>query len=433
MSSANTEIDDSRKPIAWSFSVKEREFYGAQTTYDFSSVCNDIRIIGATVGGIQVSGRATNTNPASNCNVARIGYRTFTETQSKYYTYEQCNELARYYLRQKTIVQQQVTFTTTPIYHLSEDMLISMLRPEISDIPELYLVTGFSLPLGGLGPMTINAVSVGDLDIYNNWNASYKLSVFASQFDALTYEYQDDSIPPLPQSTALTNPYDIIEVPEGAFVTFTVNIDPASSGYGYTISSALLNGVALDHDGQSCSFNMPRYNSRLVFILTAISGDDLDYTYTGASTSSSVVDGSRAWKVIKFTSSGVLTINPDQIEKGISADIWARGAGGGASAAAGAVHGYDISEADVVLDTSVVTITVGSGGIYGADRGRAGSSSSWGTLLNAPGGAGAGSVVSNLGGKLEKIFGLVEDTTTGKGGTVGAAGNDGAVWLRIAT
>ena len=422
--SANTDDDDSVKPVAWQFSVNEREFYGYTTSFNINEMCNDVRIIGAVVNGAQVSGRATNTNPASDYNVFRVGYNTYTETRSKYYTYEQCNELARYYLKRKTIEQRQVSFSTTPIYHLNEDMTITLLRPEVSHMPEQYIVTGYTLPLGGTGAMTINAVSVNDLSLYDKWDAHHSLSVLCSQIGELTCEYGTNSV------TTLTNPYNIVEIPEGTTVTFTVS--KPTGGTAYRISSAVLNGVALDHNGTTCSFAMPNYDSKLVFILTATSGNDVTYTYTGQSSVETVTSGSRSWKQIMFTTSGTLSLDATQVENGITADIWVRGGGGGGSAEAAGKNGYDVSEAGVRLDSATIAITIGTGGQAGTTRGRAGGGSSWGTLLQAPGGSAGGSAVTNNGGTLEKVFGLTEDTTHGKGGEKNAAGANGCAWLRIA-
>lgn len=422
--SANTDEDDTTKPVAWQFTIKEREFYGYTTTFNINDMCNDVRVIGAVVNGTQVCGRATNTNPASDYNVARVGYNTFTETKSQYYTYDQCNELARYYLKQKTIEQRSVSFTTTPIYHLNEDMTITLLRSEVSHVPEQYLVTGYTLPLSCTGSMTINAVSVNDLSLFDKWDAHHSLNVLCSQIGELTCEYGTS------QTTQLTNPYNIYEIPEGIKVTFSVNVP--TDGAGYRISAVTLNGVALDHDGTSCTFAMPNYDSKIVFILTATSGTDLTYSYTGKSTVSTVTSGNRSWKQIAFTSSGVLTLDSTQVENGITADIWVRGGGGGGSSSAAGKNGYDSSETGVQLDSSTVTITIGTGGASGTERGRTGGGSSWGTLVQAAGGAGGGSAVTNNGGTLKDIFGLTADTTSGAGGTAGSAGADGCVWLRVA-
>lgn len=420
---SNSDVKDSTRPIAWKFSVNEKEFYGATFTHNFNDMCNDVRIVGATVNGIQVTGRATNNNPASNCCVARVGYHTYTETQSKYYTYEQCNELARYYLRQKTIVQKQVSFSTTPIYHISEDMLISLLRPEISGIPEMYLVTGFSMPLTSTGAMTINAVSVSDMDIFDHWDASHTLTVLSSDLGALTCEYGNS------QTASLTNPYEIVEIPEGSTVSFAVSVP--SGGTGYTISSVILNGVAIDHNGQSCSFTMPKYDSKITFIFTAVTGTNLTYSYTGTSSVITQTEGSHSWTILKFTTSGTLTLNAAQIESGITVDIHARGAGGGANDTSPGLNGYDASEASIKLSSTTVDITVGAGGAYSSSRGSSGGASSWGTLVQAPGGPGAG-YSAGTGGSLESLFGILT-STYGTGGAIGNAGLQGAVYLRIAS
>ena len=177
---------------------------------------------------------------------------------------------------------------------------------------------------------------------------------------------------------------------------------------------------------------MPNYDSKLVFILTATSGNDVTYTYTGQSSVETVTSGSRSWKQIMFTTSGTLSLDATQVENGITADIWVRGAGGGGSAEATGKKGYDVSEAGVRLDSATVAITIGTGGQAGTTRGRVGGGSSWGTLLQAPGGSAGGSAVTNNGGTLEKVFGLTEDTTHGKGGEKNAAGANGCAWLRIA-
>lgn len=642
---ANSDVKNTDRPIAWEFSVNERELYSATFMHDFNAMCNDVRVIGATVNGVQVTGRATNRNPASDCCVARVGYHTHTETQSKYYTYEQCNELARYYLRRKTIIQKQVTFTSTPLYHLNEDMLVTLLRPEISGIPELYLVTGFTMPLGGTGAMTINAVSVSDIDIFENWDAAYSLTVLCSHGGAIIYEtgeqpsfsstadvtytlmdannieysthlsalsaaptqvsnhtlwfdnssgypatstnmyeylsgsqftklnntvyvssttpsnpsdqdfwfdssssshflyiyfsefggfvplsldsYIEDSVEPFcgqdgymyidtsqtpcvmkrytasnatwgsiithvkiatdgidtdfsvndevtinPTPFGETSDVKIVsdvgegyitvvacmpfmthidsgeititksgdrqlpssitkfEVPQNQVVTFTVS--PPVGGITYTISKVTLNGIAIDHNGQTCSFEMPKYDSTINFVLSGINGADLIFTYSGTSSISTLTEGSRSWKVVTLSTSGILEFDADQVANGIILDIHARGAGGGSNSTASGLNGYDVSVNSVYIDYPSITINVLDGGVYNSDRGRFGSESSWGGYtVYAPGGPGAGNNSGN-GGQLQNIFGLIENTTYGSGGSIGNAGTKGAVWFRIA-
>ena len=423
--SAQTDIVDYNRPIAWEFSVLEREFMGASYTHQMSSIYNDVKVIGAVVDGTQIQGRATNKNPRSDTSVDKIGYRTYVISDEKYHSFTLANEAAKYELRKRTMLQKAVSFTASPIYHINEGDLITLVRPEISTTPEKYIVVGYSLPLGTGGAMTINAVSVSDIDIYDKWLPSYGLSVFYSQIGVLKLTYDDTEVD-------LSNPYTVSEIPAGAQVSFETTGTPA-----YTISSVILNGTPLPHTGTSCSFTMPDFDSRIVFSFTPTSGSDVSFTYTGeyeeitdGSLGYKIMNGSK-YKLIKFTSSGTLTFDSTQLSAGIVGDIHCRGGGGSANATTAGSNGYDSFEKDVQLQD--VEVVVGTGGEYSDTKGKRGLASSFGTLVQAPGGGQAVGDSSGQGGTLSKIFGSdYSDTTTGKGGAVGNAGSSGAVWMRIA-
>lgn len=436
--SANTEIKDCDRPIAWEFSLNEREFYGGSFTYNTNDLCNDVRIIGAVSNGMQVQGRATNTNPRSPCNVQTIGYNTHTETQSKYYSFEQCNDLAKYYLRKKTMLQRQISFTSTPIYHLQENNLITLLRPDVSGLPELYLVTGFNLPIGGVNAMTINAVSVEELDIFDKWLTNHTLTIYCSEHDELTVYYDG-----IAKQTVVENPFDLVQIPAGATVTFSVtsekpDLEDATNEDGeviesivYNIANARLNGGYLPHGAKSCSFTMPAYDAKIVISLTAVAGDEFTYSYTGAHESTDVEIDGISYKLIKLSSSGKITLDKEQIDKGIVCDVWARGAGAGGNAQAKGGNGYEASEYGLPLTDEVIEVEIGTGGATTATKGRIGGTTYFGDSVAAPGGTGANGSAEGTGGTLKNLFGSIEEKTVGIGGDKNAAGTDGAVWLRI--
>jgi hypothetical protein len=159
-----TDILDSTKPVLWNFKLTESEFLGSSTTALLTDVYNDIKVVGAMVNGLQASGRATNRNPVSDTCVQRIGLKTFPITNSKYYADQQCQEIADYELKKRTILQKSIAFRSSQMYHLQENQLITLLRPEISVMPIPYLINGFVLPIGAMGEMSINATSVNELN-----------------------------------------------------------------------------------------------------------------------------------------------------------------------------------------------------------------------------------------------------------------------------
>lgn len=157
------DIEDSSKPILWTFTPAEKEFMAEQSQSDFTSWYNDVMVVGYIINGHQAYGRVQNKNLSSPTSVQFNGLKTKEPYQdTTYYTDEQCIELANYYLKRLTILQRNVTITSAPIYHLRENRLIDCVRPYTFE-KEPLLINGFSLPLGTTGTMEINATSINDL------------------------------------------------------------------------------------------------------------------------------------------------------------------------------------------------------------------------------------------------------------------------------
>lgn len=426
--SVQTDIQDYNKPSMWDFSIDEKELFAAQFTSNMTSMYNDVRVVGAVLNGTQIKGHAKNTNPISDCNIQRVGAKTFLSNQAKYYSYDQCDQLAKYELKKRTMLQKSVGFSSSPIYHLQENTIVTLLRPDVSSVRNRYLITGFSLPLGGIQPMSISAVSVNEFDIYHNWLTHHTLTVFCSQIEALTLTYSNESGETV--VTGLTNPYLIEEIPAGYEVSFNVSTDPSAIGYGYTITSATLNGVALSHNGITCKFNMPSYDSQLVFQLSATDGKDFSYTYTGTCEDTTQVMNGITYRLLKMTTSGTFTVDENQLSEGVTCDVWLRGGGGGGNSSKAGKNGYDAYLYDTKIENS--EIVVGDGGATGETSGRRGVDSSFGGLLTATAGGPATKSSTGTGGKMEKIFGFIEDADSGKGGDIGAAGSNGVCYIRIA-
>lgn len=422
--STQTDVDDYSRPVLWEFSTEEKELFGIQFTNDMVNTYNDIRITGAVVNGIQVRGRATNTNPASDTNVSRIGYKTYQETKSKYSTYSQCNEYAKYNLKKKAQLGRTANISCSPIYHLQENCIVSVLLSDISKLPIRCLISGYSLPIGGTGAMTIDVSTLNEHDIYYNWLTANDLNVLCADIGALKVTYGSG-----PTTAALTNPYKIKEIPSGSTVLFSV-VTGSGGGFSYTIHSAKLNGIPLPHNGVSCSFVMPEYESDIVFQLSATAGNDFSFTYTGSYTDTTLAIDGVTYRLLTFTSSGTFTPNATQITNGVLADVWVRGAGGGGNSSSKGKNGYDESEYAVKLTSGAITI--GSGGAAGTQAGSNGGSTSVGSSISVAGGYGATSYNSSSEGSLSPVFGSITNTTNGAGGAINASGNSGICYIRIA-
>ena len=156
------DIVDSSKPILWTFTPNEQEFLSEDSSHDFGTFYNDIIVIGYTTNGKQAKGRAQNTNTASPTAIPIVGIKTYPPYEdAAYYTDEQCNELAEYYLKRQTIKQRSVQISSAPMFHLRENRLIECVRPYTME-KEALLISGYDLPIGTTGTMSITATSVNE-------------------------------------------------------------------------------------------------------------------------------------------------------------------------------------------------------------------------------------------------------------------------------
>lgn len=163
---SSEDISDATKPVMWEYKLTEKEFLGGTYAYKMSDVYNVVRVVGAILNGAQAKGEAINDNIASPTSIySSLGKRVRPlETNSNCYADSQCQELAEYRLKRLTILQNSVSFESSPMYHFQENSLVLMNRPDRNSAEKTrHLINGFSIPIAQTGIMTINATSVHDV------------------------------------------------------------------------------------------------------------------------------------------------------------------------------------------------------------------------------------------------------------------------------
>lgn len=159
------DILDTEKPVQWEFTPTEKQFLGANYTSKNTEVYNDVIIVGESLSNYgYVAGRAQNLDPSSDTNVNIIGRKTLRESAAGYYTGRQCEALAEFKLKRQSILQKSVTIQSGQIFHLNENQIVTIQRPDKEGAPvERHLVTGFTRPIAQTGPMQISATSVNEM------------------------------------------------------------------------------------------------------------------------------------------------------------------------------------------------------------------------------------------------------------------------------
>ena len=112
----------------------------------------------------QPYGRAYNTDPISTTNIATIGRKTIRENAPGYSTTTQCRDLAVWKLKRSSALQKAISISCGQIFHINENELVEIIRTDKPNSPvERHLIMGFTRPLIGTQPMTIEAVSIYDI------------------------------------------------------------------------------------------------------------------------------------------------------------------------------------------------------------------------------------------------------------------------------
>lgn len=158
------DINDAIKPIVWDFTPRKSDYLGS--TYDVkdTETYNHIVVIGEALTDYGTpKGEAEDTTLSSVTNIyGTIARKTKRIADANYYTDEQCEALAKWYLKRYTTVAKSITIQSPPIYHLNENEIVTIENPDTGERMK-YLVTGYSRPIASVGSMTINATSVRDL------------------------------------------------------------------------------------------------------------------------------------------------------------------------------------------------------------------------------------------------------------------------------
>lgn len=156
---------DAYKPIQWDFTTASKTFLGLTETAQMSEVYNEVIVVGEALKDGENTPYAIGFNYDANSptSIDRIGAKVYVENDSNYVTDDQCGDLARFRLRRAGALQKQVTITSTQMFHLQENNLITVKRTDKEGSPtERHLIQSFSIPIGQVGTMSITATSVQD-------------------------------------------------------------------------------------------------------------------------------------------------------------------------------------------------------------------------------------------------------------------------------
>lgn len=159
----NETVDDSVKPIIWTFATLNRELHNLDLTYQNEEVVNVVKVVGDNIdNGIQ-SAVVTNENPSSPICIQQIGKRMGEKySDANIWNTELAYDLARYYLRKKSFVS--VSFSSSVSFNpiLTVNNICEVENDFLSFKREKLLITSISFSSGN-GLMSVKFCNTKDL------------------------------------------------------------------------------------------------------------------------------------------------------------------------------------------------------------------------------------------------------------------------------
>ena len=165
----NETIDDSNKPIIWTFTKLNRDIQNLSVNYKNEEVINVVKVVGDNIDNGIYSAVVTNENPSSPICIQRIGRRIAPKyTEPNIWNDDLAADLARYYLRQASFIG--VDFSTSVGFNplLAVNNICEVESSNENLRREKLLLTSISFTSED-GIMQLNLCSTKDLPfIYSN-------------------------------------------------------------------------------------------------------------------------------------------------------------------------------------------------------------------------------------------------------------------------
>lgn len=162
------DYNDGIKGSVFDFTTANAQYLGATNKYDYTKFYNSILVVGQNVNGVIYSAEVTNTNLMSPTSVNNIGFKRQKRIEDPNINSTQlCIDRANFELKRAIAIQNEVSISSIPLYHLDVDQVITLTDENLGFNKERFLINGFTIPFDVGGKMTINCVRAIDLP-YND-------------------------------------------------------------------------------------------------------------------------------------------------------------------------------------------------------------------------------------------------------------------------
>lgn len=162
----NETTNDDMKSSLYAYDENEREYFGANTQYDFENAINEVHVVGDNVNNDIFSAISKNTNPASPLCIGLIGRRVLYINDSNIYNDSLAQQRANYELRRQGLLKVSMTIEVAFNPLLFVNNIITITDSHYDLERARFLIQSISYSIGSQSKMTITCSNLDNLESF---------------------------------------------------------------------------------------------------------------------------------------------------------------------------------------------------------------------------------------------------------------------------
>ena len=165
--SGTLDMSYSQQDSQWDFYDTLPEYLNPSLLLSTTEIVNSVTIVGNNSSDDLVfTYTAENHNPMSPVSIENIGRKEYYEESSSVYDDSTAKDYAEYVLKQKSILNQAITFECTILPHLDVNKVITISDSFYGFNQERFIIQSIEIPLSSMSTMQVSAANVSSLPYY---------------------------------------------------------------------------------------------------------------------------------------------------------------------------------------------------------------------------------------------------------------------------
>ena len=165
--SGTLDMSYSQQDSQWDFYDTLPEYLNPSLLLSTTEIVNSVTIVGNNSSDDLVfTYTAENHNPMSPVSIENIGRKEYYEESPSVYDDSTAKDYAEYVLKQKSILNQAITFECTILPHLDVNKVITISDSFYGFNQERFIIQSIEIPLSSMSTMQVSAANVSSLPYY---------------------------------------------------------------------------------------------------------------------------------------------------------------------------------------------------------------------------------------------------------------------------